>query len=405
VLEGSAQKEGGRVRVSAQLIEVKDQAQLWADVYEREMAGILTLQSDVARKVADALALTLLPAEKARLAGARQVDPEAYEAYLKGSQHWITMTRGDLDTAEGYFNLALEKDPDFAPAHAGMARVWRVRNQFGYVPPGEAAPKAKEAARKAISLDDTLAEAHYALAAVRAWDDWDLAAGELEFERAIELDPNNPNGVATYSHFLAITGRVDEAMTEIDRALHLDPFNVSIHTFRAIDLLFARRFDEALAQAQKALAMEPGQPGAIQAQYLALVAKGRYDQALPGIREFYTRIYDLPDLDAIMAKGFSEGGFEGAMRRSADALSVLAGKVEVLPIDVADLYLFAGDTGLALDWLENGLEARDPAMPYIGVAPLYDPLHAEPRFQALLRKMGLPTTPQPGTPRAAGASS
>jgi TolB-like protein/Tfp pilus assembly protein PilF len=390
VLEGSAQKEGVRVRVSAELIQVKDQTQLWADSFEREMSGILALQSEVARKVAESLVLKLLPAEQARLAGARQVNPEAYEAYLKGSQHWIRMTRADLDAAEGYFNLALEKDPDFAPAYAGLARVWRVRNQFGYAPLGEAAPKAKEAARKAISLDDTLADAHYALGAVGVWDDWDLAAGQLEFKRAIELDPNNPNGVATYSHFLAITGHVDEAMTEIDRALRLDPFNVSVHAFRAFDLLFARRFDEALAQAQQALAMEPGQPGAIQAQYMALIAKRRYEQALPGIKEFYMQIYDLPDLDAVMTEGFSEGGFEGAMRRAADALSVLADKVEVRPIDVADLYLFAGDMGRALDWLENGYEARDPAMPYICVTPEYDSLRTDPRFQDLLRRMNFP---------------
>jgi len=390
VLEGSAQKEGVRVRVSAQLIQVRDQTQLWADSFEREMSGILALQSDVARNVADSLALKLLPAEQARLAGARLVNPEAYEAYLKGSQHWIRMTRADLDVAEGYFNLSLEKDPDLAPAYAGLARVWRVRNQFGYAPPGEAAPKAKAAARKAISLDDTLAEAHYALAAVKTWDDWDFAAGELEFKRAIELDPNDPNGVATYSHFLAITGHVDEAMTEIDRALRLDPFNVSVHTLRAIDLLFARRFDEALAQAQKALAMEPGQPGAIQAQYLALLAKGRYEQALPAIKEFYMQIYDLPDLDAVMTEGFAEGGFKGAMRRAADALSVLAAKGEVLPFDVADLYLFAGDTGRTLDWLEKGYEVRDPAMPYINATPEYASLRSDPRFQDLLRRMNFP---------------
>jgi serine/threonine-protein kinase len=390
VLEGSAQKEGGRVRVSAQLIQVRDQTQLWANSFEREMAGILALQSDVARNVAGALALKLLPAEQARLAGARAVNPEAYEAYLKGSQHWIKMTKGDLDTAEAYFDLALEKDPDYAPAYAGRAWVWICRTQMGFAPTSEAVPKAKEAALEAISLDDTLADAHYALATIRVWDDWDLAAGELEFKRAIELDPNNPNGVATYSHFLAITGHVDEAMKEIDRALRLDPFNVAIHALRAMDLLFARRFDEALAEAGKVLAMEPGQPVGIGAQYLALLAKGRSDQALPAIRELYMQVYDLPDLDAVMAKGFSEGGFEGAMRRAADALSVLAAKGEVLPTDIANLYLYAGDTGRALDWLEKGYEAHDPAMPYIGVVPLYDPLRTDPRFQDLLRRMNFP---------------
>jgi TolB-like protein/Tfp pilus assembly protein PilF len=390
VLEGSAQKEGGRVRVSAELIKVDGQSQLWADVYEREMTGILALQSDVARKVADALALKLLPAEQKRLASARTVDPEAYEAYLKGSQYWIKMTKGDLDTAQGYFHVALEKDPDFAPAHAGMAWVWMVRNQMGYTAPREAVPKEREAALRAVALDDTLAEAHYVLAVVRTFHEWELAAAVPEWRRAIELDPNNPNGVAVYSHYLAITGHVDEAMREIDRAVSLDPFNVNSHTFRAMDLVFARRYDEAITEARKALAMESGQPVALIAEGLALVETGRYEQALPMIEGFYTQIYGLPALDAVMATGFSEGGFEGAMRRGAAVLAPLAERGEALPSDVANLYMWAGDRSRALDWLEKGYGVRDPGIPYAGVYPLYDPLRSEPRFQALLRKIGLP---------------
>jgi TolB-like protein/tRNA A-37 threonylcarbamoyl transferase component Bud32 len=391
VLEGSAQKEGGRVRVSAELIKVKDQSQLWADTFEREMSSILALQSDVARRVADALALKLLPAEKTRLASARQIDPEAYDAYLKGSQHWIRMTKEDLDTAEGYFNLALKKDLDFAPAHVGMAWVWAVRNQMGYAPPSEAVPKEREAALKAVALDDTLAEAHYVLATVRTFHDWDLAAAAPEWRRASELDPNNPNGVAMYSHYLAITGHVDEAMTEIERAVSLDPFNVTVHAFRANDLLFARRYDEAIAEARKALAMEPGQPAALLAEGLALMGTGRYERALPVIKDYYKQIYGLSDLDAAIAKGFSEGGFEGAMRRGAGALSVLAAKGEALPSDVAILYWWAGDSGRALAWLEKAYQVRDPGLPYWSAFP-FDSLRSEPRFQALLRKMGLPQT-------------
>jgi len=405
VLEGSTQREGSQVRITAELIRVEDQSQLWADSFEREMAGILALESDVARKVADSLALKLLPAEKARLAGARTVDPEAYDAYLKGSQYWIKMTRGDLDTAEGYFNVALEKDPDFAPAHAGMAWVWMVRNQMGYAPPNEAVPKEREAALRAVALDDTLAEAHYALAGVRTFSEWDIPGAGPEWRRAIELDPNDPNGVAMYSHYLAITGHMDEAMEQVDRAVSLDPFNVTVHTFRAMGLVFARRWDEALGEANRALAMEPGQPGAQQAQGFLLVESGRYEQALPVIREFYKQIYRLPDLDAVMARGFSEAGFQGAMRRAADALTGLAARGDALPTDVANLYLWAGDTSQALDWLEKGYEMRDPGMPYVGVFPMYDSLRCEPRFQALLRKMGLPSTLQPATPSAAGASS
>ena len=296
VLEGSAQREDGRIRISAELIQVRDQTQLWAEVYEREFAGILALQSDVARKVAGALALKLLPAEQARLANVRTVDPEAYEAYLRGSQAWTKMTKNDLDAAEGYFTMALGKDPNFAAAHAGMSWVWACRNQLGFTPPGEAGPRIREAAQKALSLDDTLAEAHYALATVKTYLDWDLPAAGQEWRRAVELDPNYAEGLAAYSHFLAIMGRTDEAMAQVDRAVGLDPFNVMIHIFRAADLFFVRRFDEAEAELRKALAMGPGNPAAIQGLYWVLAAKGMEREALAGIKDYCLIVYDMRDI-------------------------------------------------------------------------------------------------------------
>jgi serine/threonine protein kinase/Tfp pilus assembly protein PilF len=405
VLEGSAQREGSRVRVSAELIKVDDQSQLWADSLEREMAGILALQSDVARNVAGALALRLLPAEQARLAGARAVNPEAYEAYLKGSQHWIKMTKGDLDAAERDFAIALEKDPTYAPAHAGMAWVWACRGQQSWAPPAEAARKQREATLKAISLDATLAEAHYLLAAITTWLDWDFRAAGPEWKRALELDPNYPDGLAMYSHYLAIMGRPEEAMTEIDRALRLDPFNVTIHSFRAIDLLFARRFDEALAQARKAVAMEPGNFVALPAKYWALLGKGKTTEAVDAIKDYVIAL-GMPDVALVVDQAFKEAGFAGAAKRGAEALGVHAaqGKAGAVPTDVADFYLLAGEKLRALDWLERAYEVHDPNMPYIGL-PDYDPLRSEPRFQALVRKLGLPTSAEPGMPRAVGASS
>ena len=180
VLEGSARREGSRLRVSADLIQVRDQVQIWGDIFEREMSGILKLQSEVAQKVAGALAIKLLPSEQARLARARTVNPEAYEAYLKASQSYIALTPADLDTAERYCRLALEKDPDFAPAYAVQSLVWAARQQIGFTTPAEAGPKAKAAARKAIELDETVSDAHYALAVVLTWTDWDFAAAEPE---------------------------------------------------------------------------------------------------------------------------------------------------------------------------------------------------------------------------------
>jgi TolB-like protein/Tfp pilus assembly protein PilF len=385
VLEGSAQREAGRIRIAAELIKVADQTQLWADSYERELAGILALQSEVAGSVAKALALKLLPAEQARLGNVRAVNPDAYEAYLKGSQYWIKMTKGDIDTAEQYFRVALEKDPNYAAAYAGLSMVWSCRNQNGMSPPAEAVPKMKEAALKALSLDDSLAEAHYAMAAIWTWHDWNFPAAEAEWKRAVQLNPNYPEGLASYSHYLMIVGRPDEAMPPIDRALKLDPFNVTIHSFYALDLVFARRYDDAIAESRNTLKMQPDNGVALGALYMALAAKGMEKEALDAIRQ----TWPSPDVHAAMDRGFAESGFRGAMRRGADVLADAARRNETLPIEPVEFYIYAGDTSRALDWLERAYEARDPNLPYLRL-PIYDPLRSAPRFQSLLRRIGLP---------------
>ncbi len=196
ILEGSAHQESGRVRITAELIKVLDQTQLWAERYERDLAGLLALQSEVAQKVAGALALKLLPAEQARLAGTSVVNPEAYEAYLKGSSLWKAMTPADVGTAERYFELALEKAPSYAAAYEGLAWVWAIRQQMGMALPQVAGPKAKAAALKALELDDSYAGAHEALAVVLAATDWNWAGAEREYRRALELNPNGANAHA-----------------------------------------------------------------------------------------------------------------------------------------------------------------------------------------------------------------
>jgi serine/threonine protein kinase/TolB-like protein/Tfp pilus assembly protein PilF len=387
VLEGGAQREGNRVRITAQLIKVRDQTQLWAESFDREVSSILTIQSEVAEKVAGALAVKLLPAELARLARTRTISPEAYEAYLKGSQHWIKMTPGDLDTAQRYFELALQKDPNYAAAYTGIAWVWMVRNQMLSSPLSEAVPKAKEAALKAVELDENLAESHYALAAVYTWHDWNLSEAGLEWKRAFDLNPNYPDGLAMYSHFLMIRGRPDEAMAMIKRALDLDPFNVTIQVFFAADLLLARRVEEAIVECNKALAMQPGNPVALATLLFAYEAKGMDKETLATMRD-YLRFYEVPDIDAEMDRGLAEGGYRGAMKRAADMLAARAQDYMAQPTDVAWLSVFAGDNSRALEWLERAYELRDPNLPYLRF-PAYDPLRTEPRFQELLRRMNL----------------
>jgi len=387
VLEGGAQREGSRVRITAELIKVRDQTQLWAESFDRESSSILTLQSEVAQKVAGALAVKLLPAEQARLAKSRVLNPEAYEAYIKGSQYWIKMTPGDLDTGEKYFELALQKDPNYAAAYTGIAWVWACRNQMMISPSSEAVPKAKAAALKAVEIDDTLAESHYALAAVYTWHDWDLPAAGSEWKRAVELNPNYPDGLAMYSHYLMIVGRPEEAMAMIQRALDLDPFNVTIHSFYVQDLVFARRFDEAIVEARKTLQMQPDNGVALSGQLYAYATKGMGKEAFAALKDGY-RSYQLPGLESAFDRGFAEAGLAGAAKRGAEILAVAARENRAYPTDIAFLYIFAGDKPHALEWLERGYEARDPNLPYLR-QPQYDALRSEPRFQEIFRRMQL----------------
>ncbi len=397
ILEGSAVREGGRVRVTAELIRVGDQSQLWADAFEREMAGVLALQSDVAKKVSGALALKLLPAEQARLANIRSVNPEAHEAHLKGFQFLYKISPADFDTAERYFNLALAKDPNYAPAFEGLALVWVARSQYGITLPEVAGSKAKEAARRAIELDDDAAEAHAALAMVKTVVDWDWAGAESEWRRALAINPNAAVTHSFYAVFLSVVlGRLDEALYHNRRAIELDPFNVRFHSTYASTLYHSRRYDEAIAAADRALSLQPDDAGAEGARQVSWIAKGARAELLAQQRK---RIAKDPGRMAAFQKGLAEGGYEGAQRRLGDLLAARYRQTSgvpafidqrvYMPTNIALRYMDARDYERALDWLEEGYRVRDPLV--IDLAkPLYDPIRSNPRFQALVRKLNLP---------------
>jgi len=385
------QREGGRVRVIAELIRVRDQIQLWTDIFEREMSGILALQNELAVQVARALAIKLLPSEQARLASARTVNPEAYEAYLKASQTYIKLKPADLDTAERYCILALEKDPDFAPAFAIQSVVWGCRQQLGYTPPSEAGPKGKAAALKAIELDETVSDAHYALAVNLTWTDWNFAAAESEWKRALELNPGNADALAMYSHYLMITGRPEEAMVQIEHALKRDPFNVIVTSFHAMDLVMIRRYEEAIDAAQAALRVQPGAPVAYSALWCAYVMKGMPPHEVVEVTERdLMACYDDQELVDALEDGLEKGGYTAGMKSAAEALAARFESSVALPCDVSYLYIAAGENQKALEWLERAFEVRDPSMPYLGTWPIFDALRDDHRFQNLLRRMKLP---------------
>ncbi len=400
VVEGSALRVGNSVRIMAQLIDPETERALWAESYERDLENLLLLQSEVAQAIAGEVQVALTPEETNRLASARPVNPEAHDAYLKGSYHWKKLTWEDLDTAEGYFELALEKDPSYAPAHSGLANVWAARQQMSITPPHEAGPKAKAAALEAIRLDESSADAHGSLAGVRTWTDWDWAGAESEWRRALELDPNSAKNHAYFAHFLTIIGRVDEAIPHSERALELDPFNALYHGMYGGVLRRARRYDEAIAAARSALAMQPGLATGLNSLQDALISKGMRDEHLALQREW---IAGDPELVAALEQGLAEGSYEGAQRRVADLLAARYEKSGGVPnpgsfrIDrdprmISKQYLCVGDYDKAIEWLEKAYEVHHPGLPYVGFDPRYDPLRSDPRFQDLMRRMNLPMT-------------
>jgi TolB-like protein/Tfp pilus assembly protein PilF len=406
VVEGSAMRAGDSVRVMAQLIDPETGQALWAESYERDFANVLLLQSEVAQAIAGEVQVALTPEEAGRLAGAGTVNPEAHDNYLKGSYHWKKQTPADLDTAQRYFELALEKDPSYTPAYEGLAWVWAVRQQLAIVPPDEAGPKAKAAALQAVELDDGSAGAHAALALVKTLTDWDWTGAEAEWRRALELDPDSADAHAFFGYFLAITGRAEEGVSHAERAIELDPFNALFHGLSATVLYFDRRYDDAIAAARTALASQPDMQLAGNALQLVLYAKGMGDEHMADRRDW---IAGDPELVAAFDEGLADGGPEGAHRRIADLLAARLEKSgqAVAPggfgiMGVAQQYLFAGDFYRAIESLEKAYEARSPNVLDIGHGPLWDPLRSNPRFQDLVHGLNLPMSGPASDPDGQG---
>ena len=392
VVEGTVYQVGENVRVRVQLIDVLPEEQnLWAETYDRAKADVLVMYSEMARAIADKSQVNLTADEMTRFTSASQVNPEAYDAYLKGKFHWYKFTQKELKLAIQYFELALQIDPNSALAHMGVAMGWIGNYQMGRAPRNEAVPLAKAAAEKAVELDDTLAEAHYALALVRAWHKWDWESAETEFQQAFKLNPNYPDAHAYYAHFLAQMGRTDEALLYMEQALELDPLNPGFQAMYGMVLLYNRRFDDALAAANTALNMVPHHPIGRWVLQHALISNGMREEQLADQRQ---RIAPDPERVAALERGLEEGGYEGAQRAIADVFAARYGKPGKWISGgrgIALRYLDAGDYDRAIDWLEKAYEEHDPVLPYIGI-PTWAPLRSNPRFQDLLRRIGLPIT-------------
>jgi TolB-like protein len=390
LITGAVLRSGDRVRVTAQLVDPATQAQVWAHSYEASLRDVLALENDIVAAITREIKLQLTPQQKARLATARPVNPEAYEACLKGRFHWYKLSREELDTAERYFKLALEKEPDCALAHEGMAIVWMSRTDAGFLSPGEAMPRAKAAALRALEVDDTLAEAHVTLANLKVMD-WDWSTADREFRRAIELNPNSAEAHFMYSDFLITLRRTEEWRAEIRRTLELDPLNFFWQCFYGWHLVYERRYDEAVVQLKKVLAAEPDFSSAHMGLWGAFYKKGVYADALAEAKKFFAVLGDREVVDAL-DEGWTRAGYHGAMRLAGEKLAARSDRTHVSAVRIARVFAHAGENERALDFLEKAYERHESPLYHIGVGWDWDAIRSDPRFQVLLWQMGLPSS-------------
>jgi TolB-like protein/Flp pilus assembly protein TadD len=397
ILEGSVQKAGDSVRVSVNLIQAASDSHLWADTYDRKLTDIFKVESDIAKTIADTLQVKLSGSEKTAIAKAPTANNDAYELYLKGRFFWNKRTAVDLRKSIEYFNQAIEKDPKYSLAYAALAQAWVLLPAYNGGAPNDCFPQAEAAARKALALDDNSADAHAALGAVKAIYDFDFAGSIPEYERAIQLNPND----ATAHHWLAnhalsALGQSENEIAEMKRALELDPLSLIINANLGAAYIHARRFDEAIAQLRKTVEMEGGFYFARYNLAMALELKGSISEAIAE----YQRAIALNDDPLPLAL---LGHLYARIGRRDEALQILEQLRErrrqryVQAYCLAVVNLGLGDHNEAINWLEEGYRERDGfGMGTIRIDPLLDPLRGDPRFEALAAKVF--STQKPNTP-------
>ena len=387
VLEGSLRREGNRVRVAVQLINARDGFHMWSQTFERELEGVFAVQDEITRSVVEALKIKLavaLPAHK-------QPNTEGYDLYLKGRYFLNRKTQVDAQRATDYFQQALAKDPNDAMAYAGLADSYSsLVFPLGAVAPREVMPKAKEAALRALAIDNALGEAHASLAYITFFYDWDWAAAEREFKRALELNPNNADTHHWYSHFLMGQGRVEESLTQSKRALELSPFDMLFNVHLGWHNLYARQYDQALEQIEKAIEMDENFAQAYPWRGLILEQQGKYAEA---IAAFQKAINLFPGGSSVakaeLAHAYAVSGDREAAQKIIAELQELAKTKYVSSFQIAAIYAGLGEKDEVFAWLEKAFAERSDGLVNLNAEQRFDNLRSDPRFTDLARRVGL----------------
>jgi serine/threonine-protein kinase len=395
IVEGSVLRAGDRVRITAQLVEAASDRHLWAESYERDLRDILALQSEVARAIASEIRVTLAPPAAASpgsggRAAERQVDPEAYEAYLKGRHHWYKRTEDGMRKGLSFFEQAIEKDPSYAPAYAGLADAYTTLAAYGHLPGNQAIPRAREAALKSLELDGGLAEGHTALARILADHDWNNAAAEREFRKAIDLNPNYALAHLWYSRLLISQRREEESLAETRQALHLDPLSPLASASVAESFYWFRRYDEAIEQARKALEIDPDYFYTHHVLGMALREKGNLREAIVELGKAVELSGRAQWIVGHLACAHAKSGDRNAAIRLVAELRAAFERGIESATSIAMVHAELDEHDEAFRWLERAYERRGSGLRFSNVIPQFDRLRGDPRFKDLLRRVNLP---------------
>jgi TolB-like protein len=386
LIEGSVIRVGDQVRITVQLIDVATDEHLWAESYEHNLTNVLRLQSNVAQAIADQIKVTLTPHEGTLLAASAEVDPEAYEFYLKGRFHWYKFTEADLVLALEYFQLAIDKDPGYALAYVGFADALATPAHIGLMPTTQVYPAAKQSVQRALELDGDLAEAHDLLARIHFAYDWDWTAAERGFRRSISLNSGYPDVHIVYSQFLAVTNHWDESMAEVRRGLELDPLNPWFRLELAQRLAWFGYLDEATEKIRELIKSQPNFLPSYKSLWNIAYEQGQFEEAITAAGNYF-RLLGETALAASLKDGIEDLEYSELMRRAADVLETQAARPYVSHIEHAVLRMHAGDLDKALDRLEQAHAQRESHLVYTIVEPLFRPVWNDERYKNLLHNM------------------
>ncbi|HEY7098519.1 MAG TPA: tetratricopeptide repeat protein [Terriglobales bacterium] len=389
VLTGRLVRSQDRVRLQTELVDVNNGSQLWGQTYDEGLGDISSLQQRLSHDIADNLRITLTGDDQKKMKSHAQASPEAYQLYLKGRFFWGKRTKDGMDRAISYFQQAIDRDPNYALAYAGLADCYNLLDDWGDTAPRDSFPKARAAAEKALALDDSLAEAHVSLAMVRGAYGWDWAGAEQEFRRAIQLNPNYVTAHQWYGLLLASLGRFSEAEVEVKKARDLDPLSPIVNMGVAEMYSWQGRHDEAIAEYKKVIELDPTFAGAYGNIAESYEQKHMLDEAVEANREKAALVGDLDYAERVTEK-YKRFGYQAFLREMLDVALDQRKRGYVNPVGIAGLYAQLGDAEHALQWLEVGYQEHSSAMEYLSVTPEFDSIRSDPRFVYWLRVLNLP---------------